>query len=398
MEITVLQREGRYGSDIRKQGKRIGMKHNKHRTWAEIDLNIIEHNFKTIQEHVGDCPIMAIIKADAYGHGSVPVAKRLAKAGAARFAVATVPEAVELRENGIDLPLLILGYVGDEDTDLIAQYDIAVPVYDRETAESFSEAAQQAGKSIRVHFALDTGMTRIGFAARRTEETVREIAELSALPGLIPEGMFTHFAVADALDGEEFTLRQMEEFRAVAEGLEKVGVRIPVKHCANSGGVLQYKNGYFDLVRAGIILYGYHPDASLPRLLDLHPAMTLKARVVQVRDVEPGRTVSYGRTYEVTRPMREAVISIGYADGYLRTGSNRAKVLVDGKVAPVLGRICMDMCMIEVPEGAQVRRGDEVIIYGDGPITADEVAAAAETISYEILCAVSARVPRIYID
>ncbi len=237
----------------------------------------------------------------------------------------------------------------------------------------------------------------------------------------------------------------MEEFRAVAEGLERAGVQIPVKHCANSGGVLQYKNGYFDLVRAGIILYGYHPDTSLPRLLDLHPAMTLKARVVQVRDVEPGRTVSYGRTYEVTRPMREAVISIGYADGYLRTGSNRAKVLqvrdvepgrtvsygrtyevtrpmreavisigyadgylrtgsnrakvlVDGKIAPVLGRICMDMCMIEVPEGAQVRRGDEVIIYGDGPITADEVAAAAETISYEILCAVSARVPRIYID
>ncbi|MGM9612733.1 MAG: alanine racemase [Butyricicoccus sp.] len=371
---------------------------NKHRTWAEIDLNTIEHNFRVIQEHVGNTPVLAVIKADAYGHGSVQVAKRLAKAGAARFAVATVPEAVQLREHGIELPILILGYVGDEDTDLLTQYDIAAPVYDRETAEVFSQAAQKAGKPIRVHFALDTGMTRIGFAARRTEETVREIAELAKLPGLLPEGMFTHFAVADTLDGETFTRQQMDEFRAIGEGLEQAGVHLAVKHCANSGAVLQYKNGYFDLVRAGIILYGYHPDPALPRTLDLHPAMTLKARVVQVRDVEPGRTVSYGRTYTVDHPMREAVISIGYADGYLRTGSNRVHVLVDGKKAPVLGRICMDMCMIEVPEGTQIKRGDEVTIFGDGPVTADDVAQAAGTISYEVLCAVSARVPRIYID
>ena len=372
------------------------LEYNKHRTWAEIDLNTIEHNFRMIQKHVGDCPILAVIKADAYGHGSVRVAERLVRAGAARFAVATVPEAVRLREHRIKLPILILGYVGDEDTDLIAQYDIAVPVYDCEAAKVFSQAAQQAGKPIRVHFALDTGMTRIGFAARRTEETVREIAELAKLPGLIPEGMFTHFAVADTLDGGAFTQQQIDEFRAVAQGLEQAGIHIPVKHCANSGAVLQYKNGYFDLVRAGIILYGYHPDPAFPRTLDLHPAMTLKARVVQVRDVEPGRTVSYGRTYKIKHPMREAVISIGYADGYLRTGSNRTCVLVDGKKAPVLGRICMDMCMIEVPEGADVKRGDEVTIFGDGPVTADDVAAAAGTISYEVLCAVSARVPRIY--
>ena len=194
-------------------------------------------------------------------------------------------------------------------------------VYDRETAQVFSLAAQQEGSPIRVHFALDTGMTRIGFAARRVQETVDEIIHLAALPGLVAEGMFTHFAVADTLDGQAFTQQQMEEFRAVAEGLEGSGLHIPVKHCANSGGVLQYKDGYFDMVRAGIILYGYYPDPSLPRVLDLRPAMTLKARVVQVRDVEPGRTVSYGRTYEVTRPMQQAVLSIGYADGYLRAAS-----------------------------------------------------------------------------
>lgn len=372
------------------------MQQNKHRTWAEIDLGAIEHNFRAIQQYVGDCPIMAIIKADAYGHGSIRVAERLAAAGAARFAVATVSEAIELREQGVKLPILILGYVGDEDARLIARYDISVPVYDRETAEVFSLAAQQEGSPIRVHFALDTGMTRIGFPARHVRETVDEIIRLAALPGLMPEGMFTHFAVADTLDGGEFTQQQLEEFRAVADGLEQAGLHIPVKHCANSGGVLQYKDGYFDMVRAGVILYGYYPDPSLPRVLDLRPAMTLKARVVQVRQVEPGRTVSYGRTYTVERPIEEAVISIGYADGYLRAGSGRAHVLAGGKVAPVLGRVCMDMCMIEVPEGAEVKRGDAVVVFGPGEITADEVAQAAGTISYEVLCAVSARVPRIY--
>lgn len=374
------------------------MKQNNHRTWAEIDLGAIEHNFKVIQQHVGNRPVMAVIKADAYGHGSVQVAKRLEQAGAARFAVATVPEAVRLRENGIDLPILILGYVGDEDAPELAHYDIAAPVYDRETAEVFSKAAQQAGKPIRIHFALDTGMTRIGFAARRVSETVQEISELAKLPGLQTEGMFTHFAVADTLDGEAFTRQQMAEFQTVAEELERKGVHIPVKHCANSGAVLQYEEGYFDMVRAGIILYGYYPDPVLPRTLDLRPAMTLKARVVQVRDVEPGRTVSYGRTYEISHPMREAVLSIGYADGYLRTGSNRVQVSVGGHKAPVLGRICMDMCMIEVPEGVSIMRGDEVTIFGDGPVTADDIAAAAGTISYEVLCAVSARVPRIYME
>lgn len=374
------------------------MKQNTHRVWAEINLGAIEHNFRAIAQYTGGCPVLAVVKADAYGHGGARVAQRLAKAGASWFAVATVPEALELRRHGIAQPILILGYVSDAEAPLLVQYDIAAPVYDEGSAQAFSRAAQQADKPIHVHFALDTGMTRIGFAAAQPQQTVQQIAALAGLPGLVPEGLFTHFAVSDTLDGKDFTLQQMQRFQAVADGLAQAGVQIAVRHCANSGGVLQYKNGYFDMVRAGILLYGYHPDVSLPHVLDLRPAMTLKARIVQVRDAQPGSTVSYGRTYTVPHPMRIAVLSIGYADGLLRTASGKAQVLIDGKKAPILGRICMDMCMAQVPEGAAAQRGDSVTIFGEAPLTADDFAAAAGTISYEVLCAVSARVPRIYID
>lgn len=374
------------------------MEQGKHRAWAEIDLNAIAHNFRIIQQYVGDTPVLAVVKANAYGHGSVRVAQRLVQAGATYFAVATLDEAVELRMCGITLPILVLGYVYDADALLLAQYDLTATVYDRQTAELFSAAALQTGKSIRVHVALDTGMTRLGFAAQPAQQAAKEIVQLERLPGLILEGLFTHFAVSDTPDGTVFTQQQLHAFCAVEQALQHAGIHIPFRHCANSGGVLQYKNGYFDMVRAGILLYGYHPDVLLPRMLDLRPAMTLKARVVQVRDVLPGQTISYGRTYTAEKHLREAVISIGYADGYLRTGSNRVQMMVDGKKASVLGRICMDMCMVEVPHGASAARGDEVIVFGNGAITADDVAVAAETISYEVLCAVSARVPRIYTD
>lgn len=374
------------------------MQLNTHRTWAEIDLGAIEHNFKQIKKYVGDYPIMAIIKADAYGHGSFRVAQSLAKAGASYFAVATVSEAIELREQGVTLPIMILGYVGDEDAYLISRYDITVPVYDYETAKVFSQAAKQAGKPIKIHFALDTGMTRIGFPARHVKQTVKEILKLSKLSGIVVEGIFTHFSVADTLDGAEFTNMQIDEFNAVVLELEQAGLHIPFKHCTNSGGVLQYKSGYYDMVRAGIILYGYYPDTSLPKNLNLKPAMRLKARVVQVRKLEEGRFISYGKTFKTTKPINEAVISIGYADGYLRSGSGNVQMSVNGKKANVLGRICMDMCMIEVPDGVCLSRGDEVTIFGDDVISADDVANASGTISYEVLCAISSRVPRIYIN
>lgn len=373
------------------------MKKNTHRAWAEIDLNTIEQNFQNIQRQVGDCGVLCVIKANAYGHGSVPVAKRLQKAGAAYFGVATVPEAVELREQGVTLPILILGYVDEADAALVARYRITAAVYDFETAEMLSAAAMEEGEEIRVHFKLDTGMSRLGFPAHHLEETAGEILRISKLPGLRPDGIFTHFAVSDEVDGAAFTAMQQARFEAVCEMLEARGLHLAVRHCANSGAVLQHPGSYMNMVRAGIILYGYYPDRAIPRTLGLRPAMTLKARIVQVHTVDAGSTVSYGRTYEAARDTRLAVLSIGYADGYLRGRPGHASVLLGGRVVPVVGRICMDMCMAELPDGLAVRRGDEAIIFGPEGVTAEDVAESVDTITYEVLCAVSSRVPRIYI-
>ena len=372
------------------------MEPNKHRTWAEIDLGAIEHNYRVICAQAKS-PVLCVVKADAYGHGAVPVAQRLQAMDAPYFAVATVAEAVELRENGIKKPILILGYVDETDMDTVAQHRITAPVYDTETARLLSAAAVRTGQDITVHFKLDTGMTRLGFPSWEREQTVRDILDCAALPGLRPEGIFTHFAVADVPSGRDYTARQYALFTGVCEELAQAGLDLPLRHCANSGGIQFYEQMHCTMTRAGIILYGYRPDASVPPVLDLRPAMTVKARVVQVRDIPAHTTVSYGRTYETDRPTRMAVVSIGYADGYLRTGSGRAHMLLAGRKTPVLGRICMDMCMVRVPDGAPLRRGDEVTVFGPTGWTAEDVADAAGTISYEVLCAMSGRVPRIYI-
>ena len=372
------------------------MEPSKHRTWAEIDLGAIEHNYRVICAQARS-PVLCVVKADAYGHGAVPVAKRLQAMGAPYFAAATVPEAVELRENGIDTPILILGYVDAADMDAIADYDITAPVYDCETAQMISDAAVRAGKPVKVHYKLDTGMTRLGFPSWEREQTVQDILRCAALPGLVNEGIFTHFAAADVPSGEEYTELQYERFAAVCDDLALAGLDLPLRHCANSGAIQHYERMHCTMTRAGIILYGYRPDTSVPYVLDLKPAMTLKARVVQVRDIPSHTTISYGRTFETDAPTHMAVVSIGYADGYLRCGSGRAHILLGGVKAPVLGRICMDMCMVRVPEGVQVQRGDEVTVFGPEGWTAEDVAEAAGTISYEVTCAVSRRVPRFYV-
>lgn len=374
------------------------MEKNIHRTWAEVNLGTIEQNFRMIREHVGGTPVLCVIKANAYGHGSVRVAERLQRAGAAYFGVATVPEAVELREQGITLPILILGYVDEADAPLVARYDITAAVYDYDTAEMLSRAALRERRNIVVHFKLDTGMSRLGFTAHHTERAVNEILDIAQMPGLTANGIFTHFAVSDDCTGCEYTAMQQRRFESVCEGLEQGGLQLPICHCANSGAVLQYKSSYFNMVRAGIILYGFSPDSSIPPIVALKPAMTLKAHVVQVHTVDAGSSVSYGRTYTTTRKTRLAILSIGYADGYLRAGSGRAQVILGGRIVPIVGRICMDMCMAELPDDLIIERGDEAIIYGTQGVTAETAAIAANTITYEILCAVSSRVPRIYIQ
>lgn len=371
------------------------MEKNRHRVWAEIDLRAIEENYKAICA-AAKSPVLCVVKANAYGHGAVRVAQLLASCGAPYFAVATVQEAVELRENGIETPILNLGYIDENDMDTVVRQHITASVYDRETAELLSAAAVSAGEEATVHYKLDTGMTRLGFPAWEKEETVQAVLAASRLPGLRSEGIFTHFAVADTLDGQAYTAMQYERFDEICAALAANGLELPLRHCANSGAIQQYAETHCTMTRAGIILYGYSPDPALPRPIKLRPAMTVKARVVQVRDIPAHTSVSYGRAFETEESIRMAVVAMGYADGYLRTGSGKAHVLLAGQLTPVLGRICMDMCMARVPDGAPVSRGDEAVIFGPSGLTADDVAEAAGTISYEVMCAISRRVPRIY--
>nr|WP_297173992.1 alanine racemase [uncultured Agathobaculum sp.] len=372
------------------------MESNKHRIWAEIDLDAIEHNYRVICTQ-SRAPVLCVVKADAYGHGAAPVAARLQAIGAPYFAVATVPEAIELRDSGITKPILLLGYVDEADMETVARQHITASVYDRETARLLSAAAVRTGEQITVHYKVDTGMTRLGFAAWQHEQTVRDILDCAALPGLCSEGIFTHFAISDVPAGREYTEMQYARFAAVCNSLHQAGLNLTLRHCANSGGIQFYESMHCTMTRAGIILYGYRPDDSAPPLLDLRPAMTVKARVVQVREIPAHTTVSYGRTYETEAPTRIAVVAIGYADGYLRTGSGRAQMVLAGHTVPVLGRVCMDMCMVGLPEGAAVHRGDVATVFGPAGWTAEDVARAAGTISYEVVCAVSSRVPRFYI-
>ena len=383
---------------------------NTSRSWAEINLNNLAFNFTQIRQHVKailpEAKVLGVVKADAYGHGAVQTAQTLVRAGADFLAVATALEGVELREAGIALPILVLGYVGDEDVPLLLRYDIAAALCDRDNAAAFSRAAQAAGKPVRVHIALNTGMTRIGFETRSTKEDAREILQALALPGIQAEGAFTHFAVADVDGGEEFTELQYRRFVDMCQELEQHGVHLRYRHCANSAAILQhsqtfttglYRDGAFNMVRAGIILYGYYPDATTKKTVPLKPVMTVKSRVVQVREVPAGDSIGYGRTYTADKPLRVAVFAMGYADGYPRCVSNRISVVVGVKVVPCIGRICMDRAWADV-SGLDVRRGDEVVIFGEGPVTADTLADAAGTISYEILCDVGKRVPRLYLE
>lgn len=370
------------------------MEQERNRTWADISLGALEHNFREIKKTVGEAKVLCILKANAYGHGAIQAANLFKSAGADYFGVATVQEALDLRRANIDLPILILGYVDAQDAELVARNDITASVYDRQSAQMLSKAAQQAGQDIKIHIKADTGMTRLGFSSSDKEG----ILYAAGLPGLDAEGIFTHFAVSDEISekSKEYTLMQLEQFQKLCSDLEKKGLKFPLKHCANSGAVLQYTCSYFNMVRAGIVLYGYYPDGSLEKTLKLEPAMTLKAHVVQVREVEENTYISYGCTYKTPSKRRIAVVSIGYADGYLRAGSGKAELLICGKKAPVVGRICMDMCMADVTDIPEVRQGDEVFVFGPGPVNAAVLARAAGTIPYEILCAVSQRVPRIY--
>ena len=368
------------------------------RTWAEIDLGALEHNYRALRAMLPEgCRVLGVVKADAYGHGAVPVARKLEQLGAEYLAVACLDEGIELRQAGIGLPILILGYTDPVWADELMEYGLTQTVFDPVTAGHLSEAAVKAGKTVTVHMKADTGMSRLGLLCDEAglDTAVKTMAEMHALPGLNWEGIFTHFADADG--SEEYTMRQFTRFLDLLDRLGEQGITFPIRHCAAGAATLKYPCTHLDMVRPGIALYGHYPDPSCDGLdgPGLEPVMTLKTRVVSVKTVPAGTCVSYGRTHTVDRETRLAAIGIGYGDGLPRVCSDALEVWIAGTRARVVGRICMDMCMIDVTGLPGVEPGCEAEVYGPH-VPVEDAARLAGTIQYELLCDVNQRVPRIY--
>ena len=375
------------------------MKQTQTRTWTEIDLSNLEHNYRALRAMLPQgCRFLGVVKADAYGHGAVQVARRLETLGAEYLAVACLDEALELRQAGITTPILILGYTPTERAEALLDNGITQTVYDVEMARALSDAAAAAGKTLKIHVKADTGMSRLGWLCGGEDQSaaVEAIAQVCALPGLEAEGIYTHFANADG--DEDYTMLQFTRFLDLLEALKERGITFAIRHCAASAAALKFPCTHLDMVRPGIALYGHYPDPSCEGLdgPGLRPVMTLKTRVASVKTVPAGTPVSYGCTHVLDRETKLAALTIGYADGLPRLCSDRLEVLVKGSRAPIVGRICMDMCMADVT-GLDVAPGDEVEVFGEH-LPIEDVAALAGTIQYELLCAVSPRVHRAYLD
>lgn len=370
-------------------------------TWAEINLDNLRHNIMEIKRITSSATrLCAIVKADGYGHGAVEVAREALACGVSYLGVAFLDEAVELRENGITSPILILGFTPENLFDRILEYNITQTVYNFNSAVTLSEYALKRNKKAKVHIKIDTGMSRIGFCPETC--TTAEFKKLILLQGLEIEGIFTHFARADERD-RSCTNGQFHIFTEVVNAIEESGYKIPIKHVANSAGILQYPETHLDMVRPGIILYGLYPSGEVTKnLISLKPVMSLKTRVSNVKVLPKGRAISYGGTFITQRQSVVATLPVGYADGYSRLLSSKAHVLIKGQRAPVVGRICMDQCMVDVTDvRGSVSIGDEAVLIGDDGnhrISAEEIAKLTGTINYEVVCGISKRVPRVYIS
>ena len=367
------------------------------RAWAQIDLAAMTHNFN-IAKSTGK-KVMCVIKANAYGHGAVPCGLHLQKLGADFFAVACLAEALELREGGITRPILILGYTPAEYAAELAQYHITQTVYDMVSAEALSAEAAKAGVTIDVHIKVDTGMSRIGIYAQSAEAAsaaADDIQRIYALPGLNVRGVYTHFSVADAPDQDSYTKWQLNNYNAVLNALAAKGINPEIRHAGNTAAIMNHPDSHFDMIRAGIMLYGMYPDG-IHRNGPLKPVMTLKSRVAQIRELPAGASVSYGRTYETKAPIRMAVITAGYADGHPRRISDNSYDIINGRSFPQIGRICMDMHMLDVTGDNTVKVGDEVSLWGGEGMTAEQVAERVGTLNYELTCLITPRIARVYI-
>ena len=370
------------------------------RVHAEIDLDAILHNMDAMRGNIAkDTKIMAVIKADGYGHGAVEIAETIEKLDYLYgYAVATVEEGLILRNHGIQKPILILGYVfPDQYVDMI-KAGIRPTVFTREMAEKLSVAAASIGRDCKIHFAIDTGMSRIGLQV--TEESADLVAKIAQLPGIEIEGIFTHFAQADEYDKTP-TQKQIALFQKMIRMLEERNVKIPIHHCSNSAGIVEIPEANMDMVRAGITLYGMWPSEEVAHNISLHPVMSLKSHIAFVKTLGKGRKISYGGIYETPSEKRIATIPVGYADGYARGLSNKGYVLIHGKKAPICGRVCMDQFMVDVTEIPEAKEGDPVTLLGkDGSecITMEELGELSGRFNYEFACLITPRVPRICIQ
>jgi len=376
------------------------------RTWAEIHLDRLEHNVQLIRQGLQPgCQIMAMVKADAYGHGAVPVARALCRFGVSWLGVSNLEEAIQLRQAGIQQPILVVSYTPPAEAARLAAHGITQTVMSVAHGLALSQAAVEAGVELSVHIKLDTGMSRVGFVCQQVADvpkTIEEVSSVCCLPGLMAEGIFTHFACADDPQGDAFTKQQFELFMAVTDGLSRRGHRFALRHCCNSAATLRFPEMHLDMVRPGVVLYGLLPDSGLQTAYPhFQPVMELKTTISMVKELPADAPVSYNRTYYSTHSMRVATVPIGYADGYSRQMSNRAEMLVDGRRVPVIGRVCMDQCMLDVTDAPSVTEGTVVTVFGrDGgeALPVDELAAWMNSIHYEVVCLVSKRVSRLYMD
>ncbi len=366
-------------------------------TWAEIDLDAIAHNAAALKARAGGhIELMVTVKANAYGHGAVPVARAALEGGATRLAVARTLEGVELRQAGLTVPILIMGYTLPAEARRIVRWNLTPTVNTWDQATALSTAAGESDKVVPIHVKVDTGMGRFGLLPGEVVDFVRAI---SRLPGLRLEGLYTHFAIADAAD-KTYTHRQFKTYMDVVTQLKEAGFSFPLKHVANSAATLDLPEMALDMVRCGIALYGLHPSSEVAPAVPLRPAMTLKSRVARVRTLPPGSSISYGCTYTTTRPTPVALVPVGYGDGYHRILSNKGQVLIHGQRAPIVGRVCMDQFVVDVSDIPEVRQDDEVVVFGrqgEAEITAEEVARWAQTINYEVTTSILPRVTRVFL-
>jgi alanine racemase len=367
--------------------------------YAEINLDNFRHNFREVKRLAAGKKTIGVIKADGYGHGAVELARILVEEAADYLAVAVITEAIELRKNGFDNPILVLGFTPPTFARDIVEYDITQAVFSYDLAEAISDEAAKQNKIAKIHIKLDTGMGRVGYLMEFM--AIEEIKRINRLKNLYIEGIFSHFATADEVD-KNFSYNQIEKYDKMIKNLSLEGINFEIKHMANSAAIIDLPEAHFDAVRPGIMLYGYYPSNEVMKdRLTLKPVMTLKANIVHVKEVSEKTPVSYGRKFYTEKTSNIATLPFGYADGFTRLLYGKTKVLVNGKLAPVVGRICMDQCMIDVTECGSVNVGDEVIVMGEANgicINADYLADLLGTINYEIVCMVSKRVPRIYME